>query len=71
MKLYLAVTHDKYELPLYVADTPMEMAEWMGTTYANVLSCCSRNENSGIAKSNRPGEIRLRRVIIEEDDDDR
>lgn len=30
MTLYLAVTADKYELPLYVADSRKEMAKWYG-----------------------------------------
>lgn len=29
-KLYMAVSADQYELPLYVADTAKELAEWSG-----------------------------------------
>ena len=36
--LWLAVEADKYELPLYVADTARELAEKFGTTKHNVES---------------------------------
>lgn len=32
MILYIAVTPDHLELPLYVADTAQEMAKWAGVT---------------------------------------
>ena len=37
-KLYMATTSDRYELPLYVADTPKELARQMGITKGAVLS---------------------------------
>ena len=37
MSLYVATTHDKYELPVAVADSPSELAMMLGTT-ANCIS---------------------------------
>lgn len=37
-KLYMAVETDKYELPLYVADTSRELADWSGFSIGYVLS---------------------------------
>lgn len=56
-KLYIAVTLDKYELPLAVADTPAELARLMGTTCNSVLSSIAH------------GEKRYKRVLIEENAD--
>ena len=42
-KLYIAVTPDKFELPVYVADTPMELARVMGTSPNTVLSVISHS----------------------------
>ena len=38
MKLWVAVSHDKYELPLFVARSAAEMAEHFGVTQTNVMS---------------------------------
>jgi len=44
MTLYLAVTADKYELPVYVADSRKEMAEWFGVSGDAISSAiCSYN----------------------------
>ena len=40
-KLYLAVTGDKYELPIAVADTPDELADKMGVRKCTILSVIS------------------------------
>lgn len=37
MKLYMAITNDKYELPLYVDNVGARLAEVMGITYKNML----------------------------------
>ena len=39
MHVYMAVTKDKYELPLAIADTSVELAKLMNTTDAVVRSC--------------------------------
>ena len=40
-RLYLAVTPDKYELPVAVSETPSGLAEMCGTTKGTVLSVIS------------------------------
>ncbi len=50
-KLYMAVGIDKYELPLYVADTSRELADWSGLSIGYVLSAISHDysgEKSGM-----------------------
>ena len=42
MKLYLAVTADKYELPFYVAETAVELAKVLGTSSHVVYSSIQR-----------------------------
>ena len=37
----MAVTTDKYELPLYVADNAKEMAEWAGVSENSIYVCIS------------------------------
>lgn len=37
-KLYIATTSDRFELPIYVADSPEGLARKMGTTKGTVLS---------------------------------
>lgn len=44
MKLYLSVTSDKYELPLYVAKSPRELAEVYGIKESSVLERIARKE---------------------------
>lgn len=41
MSLYLATTHDEYELPVAVADSPSELAMMLGTTANCILSSIS------------------------------
>ena len=38
MKLYMYVTADKYELPIYVTDTVKELAGLVGTTENSIYS---------------------------------
>lgn len=42
MPMYMAVTADKYELPLFVADTVWEMAKHFGVTENTVYSSISK-----------------------------
>jgi len=42
MKYYMAVTPDKYELPMYVAESPSEMADVLGIKYQSVLQILSK-----------------------------
>lgn len=43
--LYLAVTTDKYELPLIVEDTALKLANKMGITRGRVNSAIYQNES--------------------------
>ena len=70
MTLYVAVTPDHLELPMYVAETAEEMAEWAGVKVQSVKSSCSRNKRRETLK---PGvtisaPYRLRRLDFEEDE---
>ncbi|PPK77519.1 hypothetical protein BXY41_11658 [Lacrimispora xylanisolvens] len=50
-KLYMAVETDEYELPLYVADTSRELADWSGLSIGYVLitiSHCYSGKKAGI-----------------------
>lgn len=59
MTLYLAVTADKYELPLFVADSRKEMAEWYGVSGDWITTAiCNYNRAWG----RNPNRIRKRSV---------
>ena len=40
----MAVTSDQYELPVYIADTPMELAKIMGLTTTAVRGYVCREQ---------------------------
>lgn len=70
MTLYIAVTPDHLELPMYVADTAEEMAKWAGVKVQTVRSNCSRNKHREVLP---PGvdigaPYRMRRLDFEEDE---
>ena len=46
MTVWLAVTADKYELPVYMADTAVELARMVGVTAGCVYSCAFRKKDS-------------------------
>ena len=51
MKLYMGVTPDKYELPLFVADSLKELSKMSGFDYDSVrhlISKRSSGKNKGI-----------------------
>lgn len=58
--LWLLVTDDEYELPLYVCDTKYELAEYCGTTPSNIQSAVFKAEKKERKFS------RYRRVLREE-----
>lgn len=64
MTVYLEVTRDKYELPVNVADSQKELAILSGVSRKTVEQSIHRYKKNGNAG-------RFRKVIIEEDDDDR
>lgn len=45
MFVYMAVTADKYELPLAIADSPKQLAKLVGTTPAKISSAIGKNIN--------------------------
>lgn len=57
--LYIAVTKDKYELPIAVADSPQELAKLCGTT-KNVINSMISHEKAGRIKS------KYKKIEIEE-----
>lgn len=67
MTLYIAVTSDCFELPLFVADTAEEMAAWAGVN--TVKSSCSRNKRQEpLPPGTKIGaRYRLRRIDFEEE----
>ena len=60
MKVYMAVTNDKYELPLVQRDTPAELASIFGLKKETVLSEISRNA------SRKNNYYKFVRVIIDD-----
>lgn len=59
--VYLKVSHDKYELPLAVADSVREMAEICGVPENNISSLISKYGH-GILKW-----VSFRKVVIPDD----
>lgn len=51
MRLYLWVTKDKYELPLYVADKAVELAKVSGYSIESVYGLLSRYRLGKIKQS--------------------
>lgn len=43
MKLYIAVTNDKYELPIMVAENVRELSEAFGISYHDIHCLISRD----------------------------
>lgn len=61
--LWLAVTPDKLELPVFVERSPAELAKKAGTTENNVRSQASRHHTACIKhKSGRRGGYRFYKV---------
>lgn len=61
-KLYLAVTTDKYELPLYVSDTAKGLADWSGYSSGYILSAISHGY------SGKKARMKFIRIEIEWED---
>lgn len=65
MKLYFAVTADKYELPLVVEDSAAELAKKTGYKRTNILSELSKTEEQKSKQGNARG---IKFVRVEVDD---
>lgn len=61
MTVYMAVTPDKYELPLFLSDTQIGLAKITGYSADIIKSCISRGD------SGRMRGMKFLRVAIEED----
>lgn len=71
MTLYLAVTADKYELPLYVADTRKEMAKWAGVSGEQItMAICNYNRiwgrNPHEREHNHPDRTLFMRIEVDD-----
>jgi hypothetical protein len=66
MSLYLATTHDKYELPVAVADSPRELARIMGTTSGSISSSISHKRPYWYKIEEEEDERTIRTVSEEE-----
>ena len=69
MKIYMAVTADRYELPLCVSESAQTVADWAGVAVKSVHIGCSRSRNQAPFDPicpHRP--YRFRKIIITEDE---
>lgn len=51
MVIYMAVTMDKYELPIALADSAVELAKMCNTSVNNIYSCISKVQSGKYKKS--------------------
>lgn len=63
MKIYMGVTPDKYELPIFVADSLKELAEMSGFDYDSIR-CRISKKSSG-----RNHGIKFIKVVIDEEEE--
>ena len=65
MKLYVAVTADEYELPLYVETSASALARTLGITKDNLFRSIQNHRRTKTAS----GEfVRIERVVCEDED---
>lgn len=72
MKLYIAVTPDELELPLFVTDDAQVMACWAGIKVKSVHEMCSKNAKRPPFKLGMGGRVRpyrIRRINVEENEE--
>lgn len=65
--VYMAVTADEFEMPVYITDTLQEMSVLTGRTTRDISVLCSKSAKKVRYQSAAPGCYRYYRVIIEED----
>ena len=66
MTVYLAVTPDRYELPVAVADTAAELARMLGVTEQSIWKTMLRHEAKERAgKRVKPSKRRIFKVEID------
>ena len=61
-KLYIAVTADEYELPVYVAGSMQELADMVGISYGTANTYL-------YSKTRRNGTAHLRYYVVDDYDD--
>ena len=67
MKLYMQVTADKYELPLIVADTAVELGQRVGMSGQRILEYIAKaNKHRGVTGTHT--KVRYVRVEVEDGD---
>ena len=64
MHVYMMVTRDKYELPVYVADTLEKLSEMANVRVNTIAAVISRY------KHGKTGSCIYRKVELEEDEDE-
>lgn len=62
--LYMAVTNDEYELPIFVCDTAQELADKLGVKMNTVYVMLGR-ESKHKKKLNRHGKHLYRKVVLD------
>lgn len=63
MKIYMGVTPDKYELPIFVANSLKELAEMSGFDYDSIRHRISKKS------SGRNHGIKFIKVVIDEEEE--
>ena len=66
MKLYMAITNDKYELPVAVAERKSELARMMGRELSVVVNSLRRSKTV----KNPTGKYKWAEVEVEDEDED-
>ena len=66
--VYMAITPDEYELPLYVSDSAVEMAKWAGISRGALLSMLAPGRKNLKKHRYKVSKRRIIRVYIEEDE---
>lgn len=49
--IYMVVTDDAYELPMYMADSSEELAQWLGMANANCVASTLAHSKTGVVKA--------------------
>ncbi len=66
--VYMAITPDEYELPMFVTDSAVEMAKWAGISRSGLLSMLTPVQQKRKKQRYKISKRRIIRVYIEEDE---
>lgn len=64
ISIYMEVSRDKYELPVFIAETVKDLAKITGCSEGNIYSSISKRKHNGI-------KTRFVKVDIQEDPDEK